>query len=233
MIKSSALCVGLTQTHTCGYLNNKDERLAVILEPELHSVVGYNSVIQDGFRRSGETLYRPQCPNCNACESLRVNVEKFTPSKSQKRQLKQLAQLQLQLKTQLDDNWFAIYDDYISQRHRNGSMYPADKERFLSFIQTAWQKTQYLHLYQNEKLIAVAVTDILPEGWSAIYSFFTANHAWSLGTLCVLAQLQLAKQQNIPWLYLGFQIDQCNAMKYKKDFKPHQRYINEAWQNVE
>ena len=47
----------------------------------------YNVLIQAGFRRSGEQVYRPQCRQCRACQSIRVLVDDFQPSKSQKRVL--------------------------------------------------------------------------------------------------------------------------------------------------
>lgn len=225
--------IGLTDTQTCSYLPAQQERLAVVMEKKLHSAAGYNFLIQAGFRRSQEMLYRPHCDNCSACESLRIDVAHFTPSKSQKRQLKQLDKLRCEYKETLDDDWFALYSAYIEQRHADGSMYPPDKEGFLQFIQASWQTTRYLHLYQDEQLIAVAVTDSLPQGLSAMYSFFSPTHPWSLGSLCVLAQLVIAKKQQLPWIYLGYQIDECDAMNYKKKFTPHQRYRNECWQDDE
>lgn len=229
MSNLNSLCIGLTETHQCGYLTEENERLAVILEPELHTTMGYEALIQSGFRRSADTLYRPHCPNCNACQSLRIDVMNFTPSKSQKRQLKQLQQLDFELKEELDANWFDLYDQYISKRHANGSMYPAQKERFLNFIQSSWLKVKYLHIYQNNQLIAVAAIDTLLTGWSAIYTFFAPDHPWSLGSICILAQLELAKKHNIIWLYLGYQIDACSVMNYKKKYQPHQRFHDETW----
>ncbi|SKA48066.1 arginine-tRNA-protein transferase [Enterovibrio nigricans DSM 22720] len=209
---------------------HQQETIAVVLEPELHSVTGYAWLIQSGFRRSGNTLYRPHCQRCSACQSLRVDTHLFTPSKSQKRQINQLKRLTVELKTELDEDWFDLYDRYISARHRDGSMYPARKDDFLSFIGSTWQRTYYVHLYENQNLIAIAVTDVISRGFSAIYSFFDPDHPWSLGSLCVLAQIELAKQNKIPWLYLGFQIDACPAMKYKTKYHPHQRFIDGTWQ---
>lgn len=224
-----AIKIGVMAPSTCSYLPSQQESVAVLLDPDLHSAAGYDALIQAGFRRSGNNIYRPHCQACTACHSLRVDVAHFTPSRSQKRHLSQLKRLTVVAKETLDPAWFSLYERYISARHRNGSMYPANKRDFSSFVQSDWQPSCFIHLYQDETLIGVAVTDILDNGYSAIYSFFEPEHNWSLGSLCVLAQLQLAQENNIPWLYLGFQIEDCMAMNYKKKFKPHQRYIAGEW----
>lgn len=222
---------GVMAPSNCSYLPGQQESVAVLLEPDMHSEEGYNLLIQSGFRRSGNNIYRPHCLACTACQSLRINVAEFAPSKSQKRHIGQLKRLHTVINDQLDDNWFALYEHYISVRHRNGSMYPANKNDFLNFVQSRWQRSLYLHLYENGQLIAIAVTDVLDNGLSAIYSFFDPEHPWSLGSLCVLAQIRLAQDYQLPWLYLGFQIDECSAMNYKRKFNPHQRYVAGEWCN--
>ena len=46
------------------------------------------SLVKRGWRRFGEYFSRPNCDNCNACQSLRIDVENFKPSRSQRRVLK-------------------------------------------------------------------------------------------------------------------------------------------------
>ncbi|KXF82207.1 arginyltransferase [Enterovibrio coralii] len=232
-MNSQTFRVGVMPPSSCSYLPEQEETIAVVLEPDLHSVTGYGWLIQSGFRRSGNTIYRPHCLACTACQSLRVDTAGFTPSKSQKRQIKQLNRLRIELKTELDDGWFDLYDRYITARHQNGSMFPANKDDFQSFVGSAWQRTYYVHIYEEQTLIAIAVTDVVSNGFSAIYSFFDPDHPWSLGSLCVLAQLELAKQNKVPWLYLGFQIDACQAMNYKVKYRPHQRFVAGTWQSAE
>ena len=214
----------------CNYLADQEESVAVVLDADLHTDRGYGFLVQSGFRRSGNNIYRPYCDACKACHSLRVDTLGFIPSRSQKRHLSQLKRLSVEFKDEMDSDWFSLYERYISARHFNGSMYPANKHDFRSFVQSDWQTSKYLHLYQDGKqLIAIAVTDMLENGYSAIYSFFEPTHAWSLGSLCVLAQIEQARKNDIPWLYLGFQIDACSAMNYKQKFKPHQRYVAGSW----
>ncbi|CZF86337.1 arginyltransferase [Grimontia marina] len=228
-MSSQSIRIGVMAPSACSYLAGHEESVAVVLDPELHTDSGYGFLVQSGFRRSGNNIYRPYCNACTACHSLRVDTHGFIPSRSQKRHLSQLKRLTVEFKDKMDTNWFSLYERYISARHRSGSMYPANKEDFRSFVKSDWQTSKYLHLYEDEKLIAIAVTDLLEHGYSAIYSFFEPAHAWSLGSLCVLAQIEQARKSDIPWLYLGFQIDACSAMNYKQKFKPHQRYVAGSW----
>src|SRR5689334_1915026 len=41
-----------------------------------------------GYRRQGVLLYHMACPNCEACEPIRLPVERFYPSKTQRRVLR-------------------------------------------------------------------------------------------------------------------------------------------------
>lgn len=225
--------IGLTPPQTCSYLPTQEQSLAFVLSPELHSTENYQQLLSSGFRRTGENIYRPQCANCSACHSLRIDTLHFSPSKSQKRQLNQLSKLEVRVQDRLDINWYPLYERYILSRHQNGVMYPPNKDEFLAFIQSPWQDTQYLHLYDCGTLIAIATTDVFKDAYSAIYTFFDPDSKLSLGSLCVLAQIQHGQNNRRPWLYLGFQIEGCSSMNYKKKFKPNQRYINGSWKTEE
>ncbi|XAW88726.1 arginyltransferase [Vibrio sp. CDRSL-10 TSBA] len=223
--------IGLTSNHPCSYLKDRMERVAVAIDSQMQSAENYEILLANGFRRSGDTIYKPHCDACNACEALRVSVSDFVPSKSQKRLLSKMrSEFSWQLKQNLDKNWFSLYSRYIKARHRDGTMYPPRKDEFDKFARCAWLDTRYLHIYHQDKLVAVAITDILPHSASAFYTFFDPDHPLSLGTLGVLTQLELCKQLDKQWLYLGYQIDECPAMNYKVRFRRHQRLVNQRWQ---
>lgn len=223
--------VGLTDNHPCSYLFGQVERVAVALDPSLHNAENYEQLLANGFRRSGDTIYKPYCDHCSACQALRVSVPNFSPSKSQKRLLnKTKATYHWQLKPDMDSHWFELYSQYIEQRHRSGSMYPPRKDEFDKFASSNWLDTRYLHIYIADQLAAIAITDILPNSASAFYTFFDPNASLSLGTLSVLTQLELCKSMGKQWLYLGYQIDECPAMNYKVRFHPHQKLVKQRWQ---
>ena len=223
--------VGLTSNHPCSYLQDRLERVAVAMEAEMQTADNFELLLANGFRRSGDIIYKPHCDHCQACQALRVSIAQFAPSRSQKRLLKQVAsQLTWQLKTTMDDNWFELYSRYIEVRHRHGSMYPPRHDEFAKFATASWLDTQYLHLYLDQQLVAIAITDILPNSASAFYTFFNPDSSLSLGTLAILIQLQLAKSINKQWLYLGYHIEQCPAMNYKVRFSGHQKLVKQRWQ---
>ncbi|MCG3728244.1 arginyltransferase [Vibrio cincinnatiensis] len=221
--------VGLTDNHPCSYLPERMERVAVALDPTMKNSEHYEQLLANGFRRSGDIIYRPYCDHCSACQPLRVSVHDFFPSKSQKRLLNKAHTIQWQLKPIMDDNWFPLYARYIEARHKEGNMYPPRKDEFDNFAHSDWLETQYLHIYVCNRLVAIAITDILPNSASAFYTFFDPDSPLSLGTLAVLIQLKLCKRMEKQWLYLGYQIDECPAMNYKVRFQPNQKLVKQRW----
>ncbi|MBT2919087.1 arginyltransferase [Vibrio anguillarum] len=222
--------IGLTNNHPCSYLKDRQERVAVTLDSAMQSPENYEILLANGFRRSGDTIYKPHCDNCNSCQALRVFVDQVKLSTSQKRLLKKAHAFQWQLKPTMDSGWFALYARYIEARHKEGSMYPPNEQEFETFSACRWLDTQYLHIYQNGQLVAIAVTDILQNSASAFYTFYDPESDLSLGTLGVLFQLQYCQAIQKQWLYLGYQIDECPAMNYKVRFERHQKLVNQRWQ---
>lgn len=223
--------VGLTQEFDCSYLPNRQEQLLVILDPSCYSTDKFESLLGLGFRRSGNQIYRPHCPICSACSSVRVLAQDFMPSKSQKRKLnKAKTQFEVKYSTQERPEYYPLYSKYITMRHQDGSMYPPEKEQFQSFLLCSWLKITFIELWHQDTLVAVAVTDCMNSAISAIYTFFDPDFEhYSLGSVMILKQLKFAKEQNKQYVYLGYQIDECDKMKYKTQFLPAQKQLNDEW----
>ncbi|MEN8634341.1 arginyltransferase [Pseudoalteromonas distincta] len=223
--------VGLTQEFDCSYLPNRQEQLLVILDPSCYSTDKFESLLGLGFRRSGNQIYRPHCPICSACSSVRVLAQDFMPSKSQKRKLnKAKTRFEVKYSTQERPEYYPLYSKYITMRHQDGSMYPPEKEQFQSFLLCSWLKITFIELWHQDTLVAVAVTDCMNSAISAIYTFFDPDFEhYSLGSVMILEQLKFAKEQNKQYVYLGYQIDECDKMKYKNQFLPAQKQLNDEW----
>jgi arginyl-tRNA--protein-N-Asp/Glu arginylyltransferase len=221
---------GVTQSFTCSYLPDREEKLLVCMEPAEDLTEHYSSIIQAGFRRSGEQLYRPHCKSCSACESLRVLSTHFVLSKSQKRVLAKNKNIVVTVIEGERDDYYALYEKYIIGAHQDGSMFPPSYEQYRNFIHCYWQSPLFIEGRIDGKLVGVAVTDKVKDGLSALYTFFDPDMSkYSLGTFFILQQIQICQQRQIPYLYLGYQIDQCNKMNYKNKFHPHQRYSDNKW----
>ncbi|GGD53658.1 arginyltransferase [Lacimicrobium alkaliphilum] len=222
---------GLTEAFPCSYLPEQQEQVLLHLNDEPVSNEVYAKLLQNGFRRSADSIYRPYCPACNACQSLRIDVEHFRPTRNQRKVINRNKDLDFSLSTQDKEQYYALYERYINTRHANGSMYPPSPEQYRHFISSLWAETQFMEIRLNQQLIGVAITDSIDDGLSAFYTFFEPElEKRSLGTLAILKQIELTRQQCKRYLYLGYQIDDCSKMNYKARFGPHQRFIDNKWQ---
>ena len=226
----STVKFGISTSFPCGYLDNEQERLLVYIDEQPLSSIIYTALQEQGFRRSEDQVYRPHCESCNACQSIRLPVGKIKLSKSQKRLLKKASSFQVKITDKPNSDYYPLYEKYINTKHIGGVMYPAEPSQLDSFITCKWMPPIFIELYDGKKLIAVAITDTTPDSSSAVYTFFDPEYSrYSLGTLMILQQINLTRQLNKPWLYLGYYIEDCNKMNYKIRFSPYQIRVGDKW----
>ncbi len=229
--------LGISKQFPCNYLPNKQEQLLIAVDERLHNSESYAWLMTQGFRRSGDQSYRPHCPSCNACQSIRVITEQFKLSKSQKRAKKRNNHLIIKQSSHLKDSYYPLFESYINTLHQDGSMYPATFKQFESFLSCNLTKQLFIETWlpadeeNDEQLLCVAVTDVLSNALSAVYTFYHPDFkAHGLGVFSILTQINLCQQLNLPYLYLGYQIDDCQKMNYKNRYFPYERYIDGQWQ---
>ena len=191
----------------------------------------YDELIQYGFRRSGGYLYRPHCPDCEECVSLRIPVKQYPLSRNDRRTLRKNDDIRIQ---QLDNKFveehFDLYQRYINSRHTGGSMENPTRSDYHRFLICDWTDTSFIEFRNDNKLLAVAVTDITSTGHSAVYTFFDPDEsARSLGHFSILTQIRLTQESALPYLYLGYWIKDCQKMAYKARYKPAEGFINDVW----
>ena len=134
----------------------------------------------------------------------------------------------------LTEEYFSLYERYISERHSDGDMFPASKDQFQSFLVDGRVEASFYEFRSAGRLLAVAVADELNDGLSAIYTFFdTAEQNRALGVFAVLWLIREAQNQNLEYLYLGYWIKQCQKMNYKMEYKPIELYVNNSWIGIE
>lgn len=231
MTDLSTLKLFTTHPHPCSYLDDK-EATTLFIDPETHvDAELYSRLSEYGFRRSGQHIYRPRCGRCQACIPIRVPVALFSYNRKQKRCWRRNQDLTVAVVKDIDTpEHYQVYDDYIRERHADGDMYPPSPQQYRDFLSSQWGTTEYIEFRDGSRLIAVAVSDRLDHGLSAIYTFFAPNEtARSLGTYAVLYQIARAATLGLSYVYLGYWIKQCQKMRYKSDYRPFQLFINNGW----
>lgn len=232
--QSSIRCF-ITPNHDCSYLKDR-KACNLVIDPQLPlSDALLGNLLNSGFRRSGDHIYRPKCQSCQECRSLRVPVKRFKPNRSQRRNLKQNGQLEhVDMGNRFKQEHFELYCRYIDARHQGSEMSEPSPDEYLNFL-TASNISTHFHEFRREgQLLAVAVTDHTPSGLSAVYTFFDPDYSdLGLGIYAVLYQIKLAEQLGLPWLFLGYWVRECKKMNYKTNFHPYELYINEEWRLIE
>ncbi len=219
-----------TTPHPCSYLD--EEATTVFIDPDAEvDQALYSQLSRHGFRRSGSHLYRPQCEGCRQCILARIPVAGFTLNRSQRRCLQRNRDLEVVISEQADLGVdYPLYERYIRERHSDGDMFPPTQEQYQSFLSAEWGVTRFARFYSQGKLLAVSVFDVLDDGLSAVYTFFSPDeHRRGLGNLAILWQIQKARELELDYLYLGYWIRDCQKMRYKIHFRPLQLYIDRRW----
>lgn len=220
-----------TLPHACGYYAERTAQNLVLdpAAPQLDRL--YGPALERGFRRAGGHLYFPHCPECHACKPCRLDVRQFRPDRAQRRCLKRNADLAVvECQAGYNAERHALYEKYLRRRHPGGGMDEADASDFRRFLTAPWSPTKFLELRLRERLLGVAVTDVCRSALSAVYTFYDPDEeARGLGTFAILKQVELARQRNLPWVYLGFWIEGHPKMDYKRRFRPLQLRTAEGW----
>ena len=225
------LKVYTTYPHSCSYLEDQEATTLFVDPRQSVDKKLYSNLSTLGFRRSGNHIYRPHCTHCKACVPARIPVAQFKPGRGQRRIWNRNRDLVVHSTDTIhDDAAFNLYQRYISLRHADGDMYPPEREQYEAFLDNAWGCTRYFRFYEKGTLVAVAVVDELEDGLSAIYTFFEPDVGKrSLGTYAVLWQVEMARELDLGYLYLGYWIRDCRKMAYKADYRPLELHVNNRW----
>jgi len=230
-VEPEKLLLFATPAHDCSYLPGNDAT-TLFVDPEFPKDPGiYTLLSRNGFRRSGEHVYRPNCPDCSACVPVRLPVKKFTPRRSQRRALRDNRDLRVVLRRgEFCEEHFLLYSRYLGERHANGGMDDPTRRQYREFLLSSWADTALYEFRLSGHLVAVAITDHLTDGLSAVYTFFDPNFSSrGLGTYCILWQIEESRRLGFEWLYLGYWIADSPKMLYKQDFQPQEQFIGGRW----
>lgn len=215
----------------CSYLPQQTARLPMSLPLQAISPVQFDLLMELGYRRSGTFYYRTQCPSCIACQPIRLIVSKFRPSRSQRRAMARSDRLRFQVaRTSVDHDRVALFNRHRYERGLDRSDSAIDINGYRSFLLSAPNASLELSLWDENRLIAISITDVGISSLSAVYCFFDPEYsAHSPGTLCILKQVELALEFGREKLYLGYYVAANRHLAYKANFRPHQRRIDGQW----
>jgi arginine-tRNA-protein transferase len=223
-----------TSPYTCSYLPEETARSQVATPTHLITTEVYNELVRAGFRRSGVFTYRPRCDGCKKCIPVRLPVEQFQTSRSQRRAWQAHCGLHVrELPLEFHPAHYELYLRYQSTRHAGGGMDQDSHEQYAHFLLQSRVDTRLIEFSDERGLCMVSIIDVLGDGLSSVYTFYDPDEAGnSYGTFNVLWQIAQCRALGLPYLYLGYWIGESPKMAYKANFKPIEGLIDEEWRHL-
>ena len=235
----------LTAPSPCPYLAGKEERkvfthLVGERAPELNNIL-----TQGGFRRSQSIAYRPACEGCRSCVSVRVVAKDFQPTQSMRRILRRNTDIGCEMRIAVPTSeQYSVFRAYLDSRHRDGGMADMTVLDYAMMVEDSHIETRIIEYRRREPdtapphrggdLLAIALTDVLGDGLSMVYSCFEPDQAArSLGTVRVLDHIARAQRMGLAYVYLGYWVRGSRKMDYKSRFLPQERLMPDGWARVE
>jgi arginine-tRNA-protein transferase len=191
------------------------------------SAAEYAERMLSGWRRFGHMMFRPRCPRCQACLSLRVDVQRFHPNRSQRRVRKaNEGQVALAIgRPRISSSRLELYRRFheLRARTRGWEERAEDPISYHStFVCNPFPTEEWCYSLDGS-LVGLGLVDCLPVGLSAIYFVHDPDHRHrGLGTWNILCLIDEVRRRGLPHLYLGYWVADCLSLSYKASFRPHE-----------
>ena len=120
---------------------------------------------------------------------------------------------------------YALFKRYLEARHAGGGMTQMnfiDYEYMVEDTPVQSVLVEYRLMSQRDRpLVAVALTDVMPNGLSMVYSFYDPQMTHrGLGNFLILDHIQQVKSAGLAYVYLGYWVKDSPKMAYKRLFAP-------------
>ena len=210
----------ITDGEPCPYLEDREWRNFVVNPGEPLEAAVHQQFLNQGFRRTGGFVYRPHCPDCRACRSLRIDVDRFRPSRSQRRALNRNGDLEtIVASPAYSEEKRSLLERYLDARHR-GPM-TADEEQMRAGLFDNSADSLEIDYRLDGRLVGVGIVDLTPEVLSSLYFFFAPEESKrSLGIFSMLREIELVSRTGRRFYHPGYYIAGCAAMEYKSRLRP-------------
>lgn len=195
-----------------------------------------------GFRRSQNIAYRPACLGCNACQSARIPVSRFVPGRTLRRTMNRNRGVIMGVadpSASLEQ--YNLLRRYLTARHADGGMANMDAFDYRLMVEDSPITTYVLEFRDSGgtaddnggRLIGASITDLVGDGLSMVYSFYDPDYTRrSLGSYMVMRHIQLAREMDLGYVYLGYWIKDCRKMAYKARFTPVELLGPDGWREM-
>ncbi len=221
-----------TAPQPCPYLPDRVERRVITELVGRDSRLFHDVLSNAGFRRSHLVAYAPACPDCTACVAVRIISKEFILTRSMKRVIKVNSDVSITecgpIATEEQYSLFRLYQD---SRHSSGDMARMSFVDYCALIEETPVASSVVEFRDdNEVLVGACLVDQIDNGLSAVYSFFDPNlSSQSLGTYIILWLIKQSNKLGLPYVYLGFWVNECEKMSYKARFSPLEKYTPSGW----
>jgi leucyl-tRNA---protein transferase len=193
-----------------------------------------DSCLERGFRKFGIYYFRPACHNCTQCIPLRVSTEDFTPSTSQKRVLKKNKDIVIKYgPLAFREEIYQLYIKHSQVRFNYTQEKIGPREEFIQTHFTPSAPSLLSEFWLDGNLVGVGFLDISKKSVSSVYFIYDPDLSKrSLGIFGVLKEIEFALETGRPFYYLGYYIESNKSMRYKEQFRPHQKFNwnKEIWE---
>jgi arginine-tRNA-protein transferase len=125
---------------------------------------------------------------------------------------------------------FRLYQRYQNTRHLDDGMDSHSPEQYRNFLLQSHVDSMLVEFREDGALRMVSLIDILDDGLSSVYTFYDPDMPQaSYGTYSILWQIDLCRQMELDYLYLGYWINESGKMAYKANFRPLQGLVDGEW----
>jgi len=176
---------------------------------------------------------------------VRVVVDAFRATRSMRRVLDLNADLAGEMRVPVPTSeQYSVFRGYLDSRHRDGGMADMTVLDYAMMVEDSHVETRIIEYRRRGPdtqvtgrgagpLLGVALTDVLGDGLSMVYSFFDPDVSGrSLGTFMILDHIARARRLGLSYVYLGYWVKGSKKMDYKGRFLPQERLMPEGWLRV-